>query len=225
MRNALSYAGRRVEVHGQDWTVGCRMWHEGRILPAQEAPLESEYSVSKRLTVLVLAALRSESCPTLTTTLTAWVLGKTFWTVGIIEATGLKRLVERLSGSRGTRWWRHVAAATAFLEIAGGYGGKIQGVIQFSRNARTFLGEGGDGRRFMKLQAHLGMSNSSRSSGSFAVIHQVPPMSGTQGTWNSQLIACIISEIPRRRFMYRLEKQESCLFTASLVLSQMGNTG
>ena len=36
-----------------------------------------------------------------------------------------------------------VAAGTAFLEIVGGYGGKVQGVIQFSECQQS--GVGGDG--------------------------------------------------------------------------------
>ena len=55
-----------------------------------------------------------------------WVLGKTFCIVGIIVAGQAD-----------------VAAGTAFLEIVGGYGGKVQGVIQFSECQQS--GVGGDG--------------------------------------------------------------------------------
>ena len=66
-----------------------------------------------------------------------------------------------------------VAAATAFLEIVGGYGGKVQGVIQFSECQES--GVGGDGGT-MELQPDLGIALEPKR-GLFALTQRVPPMS------------------------------------------------
>ena len=66
-----------------------------------------------------------------------------------------------------------VAAGTAFLEIVGGYGGEVQGVIQFSECQES--GVGGDGGA-MELQPDLGIELEPKR-GLFAVTHRVPPMS------------------------------------------------
>ena len=66
-----------------------------------------------------------------------------------------------------------VAAGTAFLEILGGYGGKVQGVIQFSECQES--GVGGDGGT-MELQPDLGIELEPKR-GLFAVTPRVPPMS------------------------------------------------
>ena len=64
-----------------------------------------------------------------------------------------------------------VAAGAAFLEIVGGYGGKVQGVIQLSECQQS--GVGGDGGT-VKLQPDLGIELEPKR-GLFAVTHQVPP--------------------------------------------------
>ena len=87
--------------------------------------------------VLVLAAFRSDPCQP-TTTLMA--LGKTFCIVGIIVAG--QAAVDGLAEQRD-QVVADVAAGTAFLEIVGGYVGKVQGVIQLSECQQS--GVGGDG--------------------------------------------------------------------------------
>ena len=69
-----------------------------------------------------------------------WVLGKTFCIVGVIVAG--QAAVDGLAEQRD-QVVADVAAGTAFLEIVGGYGGKVQGVIQFSECQQS--GVGGDG--------------------------------------------------------------------------------
>ena len=65
-----------------------------------------------------------------------------------------------------------VAAGTAFLEIVGGYGGKVQGIIQFSECQQS--GVGSDGGT-VKLQTDFGVELEPKR-GLFAVTHRVPPM-------------------------------------------------
>ena len=64
-----------------------------------------------------------------------------------------------------------VAAGTAFLEIVGGYGGKVQGVIQLSECQQP--GVGSDGGT-VKLQTDFGVELEPER-GFVAVTHQVPP--------------------------------------------------
>ena len=89
--------------------------------------------------VLVLAALRSEPCQP-TTTLMAGSWERRFCIVGIIVAG--QAAVDGLAEQRD-QVVADVAAGTAFLEIVGGYGGKAQGIIQFSECQQS--GVGGDG--------------------------------------------------------------------------------
>ena len=65
-----------------------------------------------------------------------WVLGKTFCIVGIILAG--QAAVDGLAEQRD-QVVADVAAGTAFLEIVGGSGGKVQGVIQFSECPQSGL--------------------------------------------------------------------------------------
>ena len=78
-----------------------------------------------------------------------WVLGKTFCIVGIIVAG--QAAVDGLAEQRD-QVVADVAAGTAFLEIVGCYGDKVQGVIQFSEGQES--GVGGDGGT-MELQPNL----------------------------------------------------------------------
>ena len=65
-----------------------------------------------------------------------------------------------------------VATGAAFPEIVGGYGGKVQGVIQLSECQQS--GVGGDGGT-IELQPDSGVELKPER-GLFAVTHRVPPM-------------------------------------------------
>ncbi len=64
-----------------------------------------------------------------------------------------------------------VAAGTAFLEIVGGDGGKVQGIIKLSEGQQS--GVGGDGGT-AKRQLDFGVELEPER-GFFAVTHWVPP--------------------------------------------------